>query len=310
MPGSSTADTLAEVFEGQRARLHAVAHRMLGSHADAEDVVQEAWLRLSRQDAPAIGNLPGWLTTVVGRISLDVLRTRRSRPQASYDDGWPELAVRADDGAGPEDGAALADALGAGLLVVLASLRPDERLAFVLHDLFAVPFAEIARILGRSAAAAKMLGSRARAKVQAAQPPAAAAGPGQRQVVDAFLAASRDGDFAGLLRVLDPQVRLTVDTADGQVVALGATRVASGARTGADAAGRGRAVQVLVRVPVAGGVPDGTAGPVWLPGFLAWRPDGSPLTLAAFAVADGRITAIRMVTDPALLASLELPAPV
>lgn len=170
MSEASPADLMAAAFESQRERLRAVAYRMLGSHADAEDVVQEAWLRLSHQDAAAIGNLAGWLTTVVGRISLDVLRSRRTRPEAPFGDGLPELVVTADDDAPPEERAAMADAVGLALLVVLDSLSPGERLAFVLHDLFAVPFEEIGRILGKSTDAAKMLASRARRKVQAGEP--------------------------------------------------------------------------------------------------------------------------------------------
>jgi RNA polymerase sigma factor (sigma-70 family) len=276
-------DTLAETFEAQRDRLRAVAHRVLGSHADAEDVVQEAWLRLSRQDAAAIENLDGWLTTVVGRISLDVLRARKSRPEAPYD----EIVVTADDGATPDADAELADSVGLALLVVLESLGPGERLAFVLHDLFAVPFEEIGRILGKSTAAAKMLASRARRKVRTPSPPA---GSLQREVVQAFLTAARDGDFEELLRVLDPDVRLTVDTPDGLVVVLGATNVAAGARIGAAAGGSA----VFV-----GG----------LPGVVAWREDGTPMSVVAFTVADGRIVGIASVTDPVKLASMELPEP-
>jgi RNA polymerase sigma factor (sigma-70 family) len=275
-------DPVAEVFEAQRSRLRAVAYRMLGSHADAEDVVQEAWLRLSRQDTATIHNLAGWLTTVVGRISLDMLRARQSRGEASYDDQLPEVVI--DDGSAPEDDVALADSVGLALLVVLESLGPSERLAFVLHDLFAVPFDEIGKILGKSSDATKMLASRARKKVRATEPPAGS-GREQREVVQAFLTAARDGDFEGLLRVLDPEVRLTVDTADGVIVVLGATKVASGSRVSSGAATQGRAVLV-----------DG------LPGFLAWREDGTPLSLLAFIVVDGRITDITAVVDPAKLA--------
>ncbi|MFD4692136.1 sigma-70 family RNA polymerase sigma factor [Streptomyces sp. NPDC058463] len=289
MSETSPTDPLAEAFEAQRDRLRAVAHRMLGSHADAEDVVQDAWLRLSRQDTAGIHNLAGWLTTVVGRISLDVLRSRQTRPEASYDDRLPELVVAVDDGAAPEDDVALADSVGLALLVVLDSLRPSERLAFVLHDLFAVPFDEIGQILGRSTDAAKMLASRARRKVQTTERPKAV-GREQREVVQAFLAAARRGDFEGLLRVLDPEVRLTADTPDGAVVVLGATQVAAGARLSAGAAGRGR--QVLV-----GG----------LPGVVSWREDGTPLSVMAFTVVGGRITAIAVVADPARLASMDLP---
>ncbi|SDK97017.1 sigma-70 family RNA polymerase sigma factor [Streptomyces indicus] len=284
-------DPVAEAFEAQRTRLRAIAHRMLGSAADAEDVVQEAWLRLSRQDPAEIHNLGGWLTTVVGRISLDVLRSRQAHPLASLDDDGRELVVTADDGPGPEETAALADSVGLALLVVLESLRPHERLAFVLHDLFAVPFDEIARILGKSTDATKMLASRARRKVQAGERPPAAARE-QRAVVEAFLAAARGGDFDGLLRVLDPEVKLTADTPEGQVVVIGATKVAAGARIGAIEGVLGRAVLV-----------DG------LPGHLAWRADRTPLALLAFTVAEGRIKEIRSLADPARLAALDLPDP-
>lgn len=278
---------VVEAFESQRDRLRMVAYRILGSYADAEDVVQEAWLRLARQDPATIHNLAGWLTTVVGRISLDVLRTRQTRPESSYDDRLTELVVTADDGLAPEDDVALADSVGLALLVVLDSLGPGERLAFVLHDLFAVPFGEIGQILGKSADAAKMLASRARRKVQATGP---VAGDGRRDVVDAFLAAARDGDFEGLLRVLDPEVRLTVETPGGVTVALGATKVAAGARFGSGATVRGRAVLVN-----------------GLPGIVAWREDGTPLSLVAFTVVGDRIAAIRVLVDPARLASMDLP---
>ncbi|MEN3534686.1 sigma-70 family RNA polymerase sigma factor [Microbispora sp. ZYX-F-249] len=291
MSHNSSADRVTEAFEAERDRLRAVAYRMLGSHADADDVVQEAWLRLSRQETATIHNLAGWLTTVVGRISLDVLRSRQARAEASYDNRLPELVVRADDGPAPEDDVALADSVGLALLVVLESLRPDERLAFVLHDLFAVPFDEIGQILGKSTAAAKMLASRARRKVQASER-RAAVGQEQREVVQAFLAAARRGDFEGLLRVLDPDVKLTADTPDGVVVTLGATAVAASARLSARPAARRRLVLV-----------DG------LPGIVAWREDGAPLSVISFTVAGGRITGITVVTDPARLASLDLPDP-
>ncbi|KQX31070.1 RNA polymerase subunit sigma-70 [Streptomyces sp. Root63] len=284
-------DTMSEAFEAQRDRLRAVAHRMLGSHADAEDVVQEAWLRLSRQDSTTIHNLAGWLTTVVGRISLDVLRSRQTRPESSYDDRLSELVVTLDDGPAPEDDAVLADSVGLALLVVLESLGPSERLAFVLHDLFAVPFDEIGHILGKSTAAAKMLASRARRKVRTAERPTGV-GQEEREVVQAFLAAARRGDFEELLRVLHPEVKLTVDTPSGTVVALGATKVAAGAHLSAGAAAQGRAVLV-----------DG------LPGVVSWREDGTPLSVLAFTVADGRITGITVMADPSKLALMDLPDP-
>ncbi|MFC1438805.1 sigma-70 family RNA polymerase sigma factor [Streptacidiphilus sp. N1-10] len=282
-------DPVAKAFQDQRERLVAIANRMLGSKADAEDAVQEAWLRLSRQDAAEIDNLAGWLTTVVGRISLDVLRSRTARPEATYDDTLPELVVAVADGPAPEDEAALADSVGLALLVVLESLGPTERLAFVLHDLFAVPFQEIGQILGKSTAATKMLTSRARRKVRTTERPTAA-GREQHDVVRAFLAAARRGDFEGLLRVLDPEVRLTVDTPDGVVVTLGATKVAAGAQLGAAAAARGTAVLVN-----------------GLPGMVAWREDGAPMSVMAFTVVAGRIAGIAIVIDPAKLAAMDLP---
>ncbi|MFI0863820.1 sigma-70 family RNA polymerase sigma factor [Streptomyces smyrnaeus] len=289
MSDTSPADPTAKAFEAHRDRLRAVAHRMLGPHADAEDVVQEAWLRLSRHDAATIHNLGGWLTTVVGRISLDLLRARQARPEASYDDRGSELVVTLDDGPVPEDDAVLADSVGLALLVVLESLGPSERLAFVLHDLFAVPFDGIGQILGKSTAATKMLASRARRKVQATERPAGV-GREQREVVQAFLAAARGGYFEGLLRVLDPEVKLTVDTPSGVVVTLGATNVAAGAQLSAGTAAQGRAALVN-----------------GLPGIVSWRADGTPLSIVAFTVAHGRIADILIVVDPAKLALMGLP---
>jgi RNA polymerase sigma-70 factor (ECF subfamily) len=271
--------------------VRAVAHRMLGSHADAEDVVQEAWLRLSRQDAATLHNVAGWLTTVLSRISLDVLRSRQARPEVSYDDGPSEFEVTLDDSTAPEEDAVLADSVGLALLAVLESLGPSERLAFVLHDLFTVPFDEIGQILGKSTAATKMLASRARRKVRTTERPTGA-GPERPEVVQAFLAAARRGDFEGLLRVLDPEVKLTVDTPSGVVVTLGATRVAVGAQLPAGAATQGRAVLVN-----------------GFPGIISWREDSTPLSVLAFTVVDGRITDITALIDPAKLALMDLPDP-
>ncbi|MEQ4723191.1 sigma-70 family RNA polymerase sigma factor [Nonomuraea sp. B19D2] len=291
MTDSSGTNLVAEAFEAHRDRLRAVAYRVLGSHADAEDVVQEAWMRLARQDATTIENLAGWLTTVVGRISLDALRSRQIRPEAAYDELLPELVVTADDSAEPAEYVALADSVGLALLVVLDSLGPSERLAFVLHDLFGVPFAEIGQILGKSADATKMIASRARRKVQATERPMAAARE-QREVINAFRAAAGDGDFEALLRVLDPDVKLTVDTPDGVVVILGATEVASGAQMISGAVARHRAVLVN-----------------GLPGFISWREDGTPLSIISFTVTHNRIAAIAILADPARLASMHLPEP-
>jgi RNA polymerase sigma-70 factor (ECF subfamily) len=291
MSDTSPANPLAEAFEAQRERLRALAYRVLGSHADAEDAVQEAWLRLARQDTGTIDNLGGWLTTVVGRISLDVLRSRQRRPEASYDDRLSELVVTVDDSLPPEDEVALADSVGLALLVVLSSLGPSERVAFVLHDLFAVPFDEIGQILGKSSDASKMLASRARRKVQVTERHAGTRQE-QRAVLEAFRAAALDGDFEGLLRLLDPEVRLTVDAPGEMIVTLGATKVASAARMYAGAAARQRAVLVN-----------------GLPGYVSWREDGSPLSVFAFTVVDGRIARISAVTDPVRLASADLPDP-
>ncbi|MFD3651366.1 sigma-70 family RNA polymerase sigma factor [Streptomyces cyaneofuscatus] len=300
MSGAHPADPIAEAFEEHRARLTAVAHRVLGSHADADDAVQEAWLRLSRQDAGAIGNLGGWLTTVVGRISLDLLRSGRTRRTVPLDDrltdlvhlgDLTDLAVTIDKNPAPEDLVALGDSLGLALLTVLDSLRPDERLAFVLHDVFAVPHGEIGAILGKSADATKMLTSRARRKVRAAQHPVSARRR-QREVVQAFLAAARDGRFEQLLRVLHPDVKFTVHSPNGRFVTLGATEVATRARVAGSAA-RGHTVTVNGR-----------------PGVISWSEDGTPVSLLAFSVADGRITEITALTDPARLALMDLPHPV
>ncbi|MFE3719125.1 sigma-70 family RNA polymerase sigma factor [Streptomyces cyaneofuscatus] len=306
MSGAHPADPIAEAFEEHRARLTAVAYRVLGSHADADDAVQEAWLRLSRQDAGAIDNLGGWLTTVVGRISLDLLRSGRTRRTVPLDDRLTEparqgdlidladpadLAVTIDRNPAPEDLVALGDSIGLALLTVLDSLRPDERLAFVLHDVFAVPHGETGAILGKSADATKMLTSRARRKVRAAQHPASARRR-QREVVQAFLAAARDGRFEQLLQVLHPEVKFTVHSPNGRFVTLGATEVATRARVAGSAA-RGHTVTVNGR-----------------PGVISWSEDGTPLSLLAFTVADGRITGITALIDPARLALMDLPHPV
>jgi RNA polymerase sigma factor (sigma-70 family) len=278
-------DWLAERFEAHRPHLRAVAYRMLGSAAEADDAVQEAWLRASRAGADEVDNLGGWLTTVVARVCLNQLRSRRSRPEAPLDDQAAELAG---GGADPEAEAVLADAVGPALLVVLDTLGPAERLAFVLHDLFAVPFAEIAEILGRSEAAARQLASRARRRVQGAQAPEGDRAR-QRLVVEAFLAASREGDFEALLGLLDPQV---VARADAAAVAAGAEAEVRGARAVAGTfVGRARfARPALV---------EGAVGAVWAPG-------GRPRVVFAFTVSDGRVAEIRLLADPERLAELDL----
>jgi RNA polymerase sigma factor (sigma-70 family) len=284
MTGAGQDDVLAGAFEEQRGRLVAVAHRMLGSRADAEDAVQEAWLRLARQDAGEIDNLTGWLTTVVGRVCIDVLRSRRARPEASYDDRLPELVVTEDAGGAPEDDALLAESVGLALLVVLDTLRPAERLAFVLHDMFAVPFEEIGQILGRSADATKMLASRARRKVQETRRPSDERRR-QRAVVDAFLAAARGGDFEELLRLLDPDVTWRSYSARGMVVGSGAAELATRAQRGARA-------MVSTRPVLVNGEP----------GLVAYGTKGRLLGVVGCTVVDGRIVGILSVSDPERLA--------
>jgi RNA polymerase sigma factor (sigma-70 family) len=288
MTGTGPDEAVAGAFADQRGRLVAVAYRMLGSRADAEDAVQEAWLRLARQDPAAIGSLAGWLTTVVGRVCIDTLRSRQARPEASYGERLPELVVTEDGGA-PEDDALLAESVGLALLVVLDAPRPAERLAFVLHDTFAVPFEEIGQIIGRSAAAAKMLASRARRKVQGTHRPADERQQ-QRAVVDAFLAAARNADFEGLLQVLDPEVTWRSFTERGVVVRRGATEVAERARRGARAT-------VTARSAVVNGES----------GIVAWSANGQPLGVMGCTVVDGRIAEILSVTDPDRLAAMNLP---
>jgi RNA polymerase sigma-70 factor (ECF subfamily) len=213
---------LAEQFEGNRARLRAVAYRMLGSTGEVDDAVQETWLRLSRSDTSAVENLGGWLTTVVARVCLDMLRSRKSRREEPMGPHVPEPL--ADDAHGRD--AQMADSVGAALLVVLETLAPAERLAFVLHDMFAVPFEEIAPIVGRTAAAARQLASRARRRVQGTPPPDADFNR-QKNIVDAFLKASREGDFEGLLAVLDPDVVLRADHAAQRLGSLAEIRGAA-----------------------------------------------------------------------------------
>jgi RNA polymerase sigma factor (sigma-70 family) len=288
---SDRSELVAAAFEDQRARLTSVAHRMLGSRTDAEDAVQEAWLRLARQDATTIDNLAGWLTTVVGRVCIDMLRSRKSRPETPYDRPLPEWVVTKDDESTPEGDAVLAESVGLALLVVLETLGPAERLAFVLHDMFAVSFDEIGQILGRSSDAAKMLASRARRKVQGTGRPAQAAQQ-QRAVVDAFLSAARDGDFEGLMRVLDPDVVWRSHTARGVVVRLGATEFATRAQ-------RGSRAEISARRVLVNGEP----------GIVAWDTAGRPIAVMSCTVVDGRLVEVESVRDPERLAAMDLPDP-
>ncbi|HWD47593.1 MAG TPA: sigma-70 family RNA polymerase sigma factor [Actinomycetota bacterium] len=281
-------DWLAERFEAHRPHLRAVAYRMLGSAAEADDALQEAWLRASRAGADDVDNLGGWLTTVVARVCLNQLRSRRSRPEESLDE---QAAQVADGGADPEAEALLADAVGPALLVVLDTLSPAERLAFVLHDLFAVPFGEIAEILGRSPAAARQLASRARRRVQGAQAPAGERAR-QRLVVEAFLAASREGDFEALLGLLDPQV---VARADAAATGTGAPRMVRGA-----AAVAGQALSFAGRASYArAALVDGAVG-------LVVAPPGRPARVLGFTIRGGRIAAIDILADPERLRRLDL----
>ncbi|HEU4541061.1 MAG TPA: sigma-70 family RNA polymerase sigma factor [Jiangellaceae bacterium] len=277
---------LARRFEQNRPHLRAVAYRMLGSLAEADDAVQETWLRLSRADRDDVDNLGGWLTTVVGRVCLDMLRARRSRREESFDTYAPDRALSTDD-TNPEDEALLADSVGAAMIVVLQALPPAERVTFVLHDMFSVPFDEIATIVGRSPAAARQLASRARRRVQGAGVSPEADLVRKRAVVDAFLAASRSGNFEALLEVLDPDV---VVRADAAAVAMGAAGEVRGAQDVAETfAGRARAAQRALI--------DGSPGLVWLQG-------GRPRVVFAFVISDGAVHEIQMVADPERIEAL------
>jgi RNA polymerase sigma factor (sigma-70 family) len=282
-------DWLARQFEEHRPRLRAVATRLLGSGSEADDAVQETWLRLSRTDPGSVENLGGWLTTVVGRVALNMLRSRSTRREEPLD-GHPGDDRPSSD-PGPADTAVLADSVGMALVVVLETLTPAERLAFVLHDLFDVPFDEIAPILDRSPAAARQLASRARRRVQGS-PPEGETDPVRRQeVVAAFLAASRSGDFAGLLALLDPDVVLRADAA---AVATGAEALVRGAEAvAATFSGRARAARLALV--------DGVAQ-------LVWSQGARPRVVFAFTVTDGSVTAIDLLADPARLSAFEVSA--
>ena len=284
-------EQLAAEFETHRAYLHAIAFRVLGSHADADDAVQEAWLRLARTGGGDIEDLRGWLTTVTGRICLDALRRRGTRGEQplELDIGLRTRAAdadpHADPHADPEQEAVLADSVGLALYVVMDALTPAERVSFVLHDVFDVPFDAIAAILGRSPSATKMLASRARGRIRLGGP-ATATDTAAREVVDAFFAATGRGDFDGLLALLAPDVELQARGPEGTIAVRGAREVVSQARSGAR--------RDAVRHPV---LVDG------FPGILV-TVDGRPLTVMAFTVTDGVITAIRVLTDPDRLAQV------
>ena len=283
-------DLLAEEFEAERTRLRAVAYRMLGSVAEADDAVQESWLRLHRTDASEIENLGGWLTTVVAHVCLDMLRARSSRredPAAPPHDTVG--TVDPTDVGHPEHEAQLADSVGRALLIVLDTLAPAERLAFVLHDMFGVPFDQIAPMLGRTPTATRQLASRARRRVQAPRSAPDAERATQRQVVDAFLAASRAGDFDSLVRLLDPEAAIRADRA---AVAAGAEGEVRGAAAIAQTfSGRALAARPALL--------DGVAGAVWTVG-------GQPRVVFGFTVEDGKIIEIELLADPDVLPRLDL----
>jgi RNA polymerase sigma factor (sigma-70 family) len=285
-------DWLAERFEEHRAHLRAVAYRMLGSVSEAEDAVQESWLRLSRSDTSEVVNLRAWLTTVVGRVSLNMLRSRRSRREESLDTHVPDPIVARDGGSDPEREAEMADSVGLALLVVLDTLSPAERLAFVLHDMFAVPFDEIAPMVDRSPAAARQLASRARRRVRGAKVPDVDLRR-QRKVVDAFVTAARNGDFEALVSVLDPDVLLR---ADGGALRPGRSLVIQGARAVAEQASGFRRFAGNIQPALVNGAA----------GVVAWAPNGKPFAVVGFTVSGDRIVEMDIVVDPERLERLDL----
>jgi len=283
-PKPSRIEWLAQRFEENRPQLRGIAYRMLGSIADAEDAVQETWLRLSRTENNQIDNMRGWLTTVVGRICLDMLRSRGLKREESLEVAIPDFVVNREGN--PEDAVELADSIGLALLVVLDTLTPAERLAFVLHDMFAVPFEEIAALIGRSSTAARKLASRARKRVQVATMPDKDTAR-QREVVDAFVAAAHTGDFESLIAVLDPKVVLLADRAPALKGIRGAAAVAKQALEFA------KLVQKTQPVLVNG-----------TPGIISWLPNGKPMAVLGFVVSNDRIAEIYVVSDPNRLRSV------
>jgi RNA polymerase sigma factor (sigma-70 family) len=280
---------LADRFEANRTHLRAVAFRMLGSSSEAEDAVQEAWIRLSRSGTSGVENLGGWMTTIVARICLDMLRSRKSRREESLDAPQADSAAAGEDGTDPEREALLADSIGLALLVVLKTLAPAERVAFVLHDMFDLPFDEIAPIVGRSPAAARQLASRARRRVQGADTAPDADRAQQRRVVDAFLAASRGGDFDALISLLDPAVVLRSDDA---AVLVGSVKEVRGAIAVAETfSGRAKVAQLALV--------DGSVGAVWAPG-------GKPRVVFAFTISNGKIVEIDLLADPERLSDVTI----
>ena len=287
-------DRLAERFEEQRPRLRAVAYRMLGSLSEADDAVQDTWIRLSRTNADDVENLGGWLTTVVARVCLNMLRSRQSRREEPFGPHVPEPIIDPVAGVDPEHEALLADSVGLALLVVLEMLAPAERLAFVLHDMFAVPFDQIAPIVDRTPEAARQLASRARRRVQGNTTVGDADPEEQRRVVEAFLAAAREGDFDALVALLDPDIVLRADSGPGLP---GATLEVRGA---AEVAGRALTyarLQLLNRPVLVNG----------MLGMIAYR-DGQPFSVGAVTVRGGRIVEMDILADPERLAQLDLTA--
>jgi RNA polymerase sigma-70 factor (ECF subfamily) len=283
---------LTERFEEHRTRLRAVAYRMLGSVSEADDAVQDAWLRLSRADIGSVENLGGWLTTVVARVCLNMLRSREQRREEPLDVHVPDPIISRDSGGDPEHEAVLADSVGLALLVVLETLTPAERLAFVLHDMFAVPFDEIAPMIERSPTAARQLASRARRRVRGQAPAPDPDLTRQRAVVDAFFAAARDGDFDALVAVLDPDVVLR---SDGGLARARHTVVIAGARAVAEQALTFGRLSPFARPALI----NGAAG-------VIVTAHGRPLSIMAFTVAGGRILAIDVLSDPERLHKLDL----
>src|ERR671923_1896834 len=281
---------LAERFEEHRGHLRGVAYRMLGSPSEADDAVQEAWLRLSRSDADEVENLGGWLTTVVARISLNMLRSRKTRREEPLAGRLPDPLIDRADGVDPEHEALLADSVGLALLVVLEQLSPPERLAFVLHDVFAVPFDEIAPIVDRSPEAARQLASRARRRVRAERTVPDADLETQREVIDAFLAAAREGDFDRLVAVLDPDVVLRQDLGP-----VGGARELHGAETVASQALSYAQIGLDVRPALINGVA----------GAVAFR-NGEPFSIGAVTVRNGKIVELDFLADPERLRQLDL----
>jgi RNA polymerase sigma-70 factor, ECF subfamily len=284
-------DWLAERFQEHRPRLRAVAYRMLGSTSEADDAVQEAWIRLSRSNAGEIDNLEAWLVTAVGRVALNLLRSRKTRREEPLDAHLPDPIVDRADGIDPEHEALLGDSVGLALLVVLETLTPAARLAYVLHDMFSVPFEEIGAILDRSPEAARQLASRGRRRIRGADTTPDADPAAQQEVVAAFLAAAREGDFDALVAVLDPDIVERVDTGSGILVEV-------------------RGAETVARRAMAASQPGLVARPALVNGAAGWVAllDGEAYAVAALTLQNGRVTTMDILLDPARLARLDLTA--